>query len=81
MQGRNTRQLLRKVPEVTIVFWIIKLLSTALGGSISDYLVNTFNPYHVVILGFLSFMGGCLAILIIILIGYLSLKRKTNATA
>lgn len=31
--------LARKVPEITIYFWIAKLLSTALGESTSDYLV------------------------------------------
>jgi uncharacterized membrane-anchored protein len=51
-----TRQLLRKVPEITIYFWIIKILTTALGESTSDYLVNRFNPYLVVILGFVFFV-------------------------
>lgn len=52
-----TRQLLRKVPEVTIVFWIIKLLTTALGESTSDYLVNHYNPYVVVLTGFVGFIA------------------------
>lgn len=56
MASVNSRQLLRKVPEVTLYFWIIKLLSTAFGESTSDYLVNTFNPYLVVILGFVGFV-------------------------
>lgn len=56
MQHHSTRHLLRKVPEVTLVFWIIKLLSTAMGESTSDYLVNAFNPYAVVILGFVGFI-------------------------
>jgi len=42
---------MRKVPEVTIYFWIIKLLSTAMGESTSDYLVYHINPYIAVILG------------------------------
>ena len=41
----------RKVPEVTIFFWIIKLLSTALGESTSDYLVFHTDPYLTVALG------------------------------
>lgn len=53
----RTRRLLRKVPEVTIYFWIIKLLTTALGESTSDYLVNAFNPYIVVGAGFVAFAG------------------------
>jgi len=42
---------MRKVPEVTIYFWIIKLLSTAMGESTSDYLVFHINPYIAVALG------------------------------
>ena len=42
---------MRKVPEITIYFWIIKLLTTALGESSSDYLVYHINPYIAVILG------------------------------
>ncbi|HLY31681.1 MAG TPA: hypothetical protein VKQ36_11685, partial [Ktedonobacterales bacterium] len=50
---RLARQALRKVPEVTVFFWIVKLLTTAMGESTSDYLVfNFINPYVAVILGF-----------------------------
>jgi len=45
-----TRALL-KVPEVTVYFWIIKLLSTAMGESTSDYLVFQIDPYVAVVLG------------------------------
>lgn len=51
------QKLLRKVPEVGLLFWIIKLLTTALGESTSDFLVNTFNPYAVVIAGFFGFVA------------------------
>lgn len=51
-----TKKLARKVPQVTLFFWVIKLLSTALGESTSDYFVNHFNPYVVVILGFIGFV-------------------------
>lgn len=50
------RELLVKVPEVTIYFWIIKLLTTALGESTSDYLVNTISPYVAVGLGSVGFV-------------------------
>lgn len=46
-----TKETLRKVPELTIFFWIIKLLSTALGESTSDYLVFHINPYIAVAIG------------------------------
>ncbi|KPV42315.1 hypothetical protein [Alicyclobacillus ferrooxydans] len=48
-------QLLAKVPEVTLYFWIVKLLTTAMGESTSDYLVSHINPYLAVILGGLGF--------------------------
>ena len=44
-------QILRKVPEVTVYFWIIKLLTTALGESTSDYLVHQLDPVLAVALG------------------------------
>lgn len=40
-----------KVPEITVFFWIVKLLSTAMGESTSDFLVFQINPYVAVILG------------------------------
>ena len=35
----------RKVPEITGHFWAIKLLTTAMGESLSDFLVITIDPY------------------------------------
>lgn len=49
------KHLLVKVPEITIYFWIVKLLTTAMGESTSDYLVYHINPYVAVILGFIGF--------------------------
>lgn len=46
-----SRRALRKVPEITIIFWAVKLLSTALGESTSDFLVFKINPYIAVSLG------------------------------
>jgi uncharacterized membrane-anchored protein len=34
----STRQLLNKVPEVTVYFWVIKVLCTTVGETASDYL-------------------------------------------
>jgi uncharacterized membrane-anchored protein len=45
------RQLIRKVPEITLIFWVAKILTTALGESTSDYLVFKINPYIAVSLG------------------------------
>ena len=40
-----------KVPEITIYFWIAKLLTTAMGEATSDYLVFGINKYVAVGLG------------------------------
>jgi len=40
-----------KVPEVTVLFWVVKLLTTAMGESTSDYLVYHIDPYLAVGLG------------------------------
>jgi len=58
---------IRKVPEVTVYFWIVKLLSTAMGESTSDYLVFHINPYIAVALGGIG--------LIVSLILQLSVRR------
>jgi uncharacterized membrane-anchored protein len=42
---------LRKVPELTFYFWIIKLLTTAFGESASDTMVNHLDPVIAVALG------------------------------
>src|ERR1700722_14392054 len=41
----------RKVPEIIALFWIIKLLTTAMGEATSDFLVAKFNPYLAVTVG------------------------------
>lgn len=45
-----------RVPQITVLFWVVKLLSTALGESTSDYLVNTISPVVAVLAGFAGFM-------------------------
>jgi len=49
---------MRKVPEVTIYFWIVKLLSTSMGESTSDYLVYHINPYVAVALGCIGLIAS-----------------------
>jgi len=49
---------MRKVPQITIIFWIIKLLSTAMGESTSDYLVYHINPYIAVALGCIGLIAS-----------------------
>jgi uncharacterized membrane-anchored protein len=45
-----------RVAEVTVAFWVIKALSTALGESTSDYLVHAMAPVAAVLLGFVAFV-------------------------
>src|SRR3984893_2622790 len=45
-----------RVPEITIYFWVIKALSTAMGESTSDYLVHAMAPVAAVGLGFVGFV-------------------------
>jgi uncharacterized membrane-anchored protein len=48
-------RMMRKVPQITIFFWIVKILTTALGESTSDYLVRTIDPVIAVFIGFVVF--------------------------
>ena len=42
------------MPEITVYFWVIKALSTAMGEATSDYLVHRLNPELAVALGFIG---------------------------
>ena len=55
MEKGTRKLLLRKVPEITALFWVAKLFTTAMGESTSDYLANTINPYLAVLIGFSVF--------------------------
>lgn len=41
-----------RVPQITVAFWIVKGLSTAMGEATSDYLVHAMAPAVAVVLGF-----------------------------
>lgn len=45
-----------KVPEITLAFWVAKILSTAMGEATSDFLVFHVNPYVAVVSGGLGFL-------------------------
>ena len=45
-----------KVPAVKPYFWVVKLLTTAMGEAVSDYLVNDVNKYLAVVVGFVLFV-------------------------
>jgi uncharacterized membrane-anchored protein len=53
-----TRETAKKVPEVTVWFWVIKLLTTAMGEATSDYLVHRLDPVIAVILGAIVFAAA-----------------------
>ncbi|HET9016795.1 MAG TPA: hypothetical protein VFN57_14440, partial [Thermomicrobiaceae bacterium] len=53
--------LLRKVPAITVLFWVIKLLTTATGEATSDFLVFSINPYVAVV-------AGCLGLVLALLL-------------
>ena len=61
MSGRKphsslTRRGARRVPEITVYFWVIKALSTAMGEATSDFSVHRLNPKLAVVLGFVGFV-------------------------
>lgn len=47
---------LRKVPEITALFWIVKILTTAMGEATSDFMVANFDKYAAVFAGFIVFV-------------------------
>ena len=48
----------RKVPEIDLAFWLIKILTTAMGEVTSDYLVRQFDPVLVVPLAGLGLLAA-----------------------
>lgn len=50
--------LMRKVPDVTIMFRVIKLLSTGMGETTSDFLVKQINPIIAVGIGGIGFVAA-----------------------
>jgi uncharacterized membrane-anchored protein len=55
----------RKVPEITIFFWIVKLLTTGMGETTSDYLVYHISPYVAVALGGIGLVAALLLQLVV----------------
>jgi uncharacterized membrane-anchored protein len=56
--GSQTRRMLTKVPEITIVFWVLKLLTTGMGEAMSDFM----GQHSVPIAGAVGIFGLGLAI-------------------
>ncbi len=68
------KKLLSRVPEITIYFWIVKILSTTVGESAADFLAETLN---LGLTGTSYIMGGLLVIALLI---QLKLKRYIPAS-
>jgi uncharacterized membrane-anchored protein len=47
-----------KTPQVIALFWVAKVLTTAMGESISDYSVHRFDPVLAVAAGFVAFAAA-----------------------
>lgn len=47
-----------RVPEITVYFWIIKAMTTAMGESTSDYAVHAISPVVAVLFGFVAFVAA-----------------------
>jgi uncharacterized membrane-anchored protein len=65
----NQQEVLSKVPEVTLVFWIIKILATTLGETSVDAVSMSMN------LGYLVGIEIFAAIFIVAVIAQISAKR------
>lgn len=59
--------MLNKVPAVTALFWVTKLLTTAMGETTSDFLVKTIDPFVAV--------GGAFVVFAVALVLQFAVKR------
>ena len=50
--------MLTKVPQVALLFWVVKVLTTGMGETTSDYLAHTIGPVVAVPLGGLALAGA-----------------------
>ncbi len=56
----RTQQNISKVPQITIIFWITKILTTGMGEVFSDFLVTHINPIIAVAAGGLGLAASLL---------------------
>lgn len=54
------RRAVSKVPEITVYFWIVKILTTGMGEAAADYLQSLFRPLLAVLLTGLLLLGSVL---------------------
>src|SRR4249919_792651 len=73
---RRADSWLVKVPEVTVYFWIIKVLTTAMGEATSDYFVHRVGLKNTTALAGIAFVTG-----VILAIALVLQLRTTRYTA
>jgi uncharacterized membrane-anchored protein len=54
----QTQTMFNKVPEITVYFWITKVLTTGMGEVFSDYLVRQLNPVIAVALALIGLVSS-----------------------
>jgi uncharacterized membrane-anchored protein len=59
-EATSVKRGLVRVPEVTALFWVIKVLTTGMGETTSDYLNHRFDPVMVVGVSFVIFVAALL---------------------
>jgi uncharacterized membrane-anchored protein len=69
MNTTSNRQALNKVAQITILFWLMKIVATTLGETLGDFLSMTLN------LGYAIGIGITAAFFLIVLIMQLSVKK------
>jgi uncharacterized membrane-anchored protein len=69
MNAINNRQALNKVAQITILFWLMKIVATTLGETLGDFLSMTLN------LGYAIGIAITAAFFLIVLIMQLSVKK------
>lgn len=55
---QHTQYTFTKVPQITLYFWIIKVLTTGMGEVTSDYLVHRINPVIAVAIGGIALISS-----------------------
>jgi uncharacterized membrane-anchored protein len=70
----NARTVLNKVPEVTIFFWIIKILATTIGETAADFLATNL---HLGLTGTTLIMSAALGA---VLVGQFRARRYVPVT-
>jgi uncharacterized membrane-anchored protein len=56
-----------KVPEITVYFWIVKVLTTAMGEATSDYFVHRVGVTNTTALAFIALVAGAVLAITLVL--------------